>query len=188
MMTAMQTLRYLPVVLGLLVTCSAAAADPAKTMFDVELGTRFLISACSPGEDTMTKRLCYTENLTRKTPWGSEEHAVFYPRTATTPWARGEMIVDVAKGYIEAIHINTWGIQGQGTALEMLKKKYGPPTRSHSEKISAHRSRYPSQFAEWDLKDFSVKLDGTTTTIDWGRITLISHRHQKIIQSHGTAR
>ncbi len=183
-MTAMKTFRHLLTALCLLAIATASsAADPAKTMFGVELGTRFLISACAPGEDTMTSRLCYTEGLTRKTPWGSEEHFVFYPRTATTPWARGEMVVDVMNGFIEAIHINTWGIQGQGTALEALTKKYGPPARSHSEKIAAHRSRYPSKFAEWDLQDFAVKLDGTTSTIDWGRITLVTLRHQKLIKS-----
>ncbi len=187
-MTAMKTLRHLLLLLCALATTTVMAADPARTMFGVELGSRFLISACAPGEDTMTSRLCYTENLTRKTAWGSEEHAVFYPRTAATPWARGEMIVDVHKGFIEAIHINTWGIQGQGTALEALTKKYGPPSRSRSEKIAAHRSRYPSQFAEWDLKDFSVKLDGTTTTIDWGRITLATRRHQQLVASSATPR
>ena len=77
---------------------------------------------------------------------------------------------------------------GLVTALEMLTKKYGPPARRHSEKNPAHRSRYPWKFAEWDLKDFSVKLDATTSTIDWGRITLITHRHQNNIKAHGTAR
>jgi len=184
MMTAMKTLRQLLPALCLLVFATAtAAANPAKTLFGVELGSRFLIAACAPGEDTMTSRLCYTEGLTRKTAWGSEEHFVFYPRTATTPWARGEMIVDVRDGYIAAIHINTWGIQGQGTALEALTKKYGPPAHSHRKKIPALRSRIPSQFADWDLKDFSVKLDGTTSTIDWGRITLETHAHRKIINA-----
>lgn len=188
MMTAMKILNHLLAAFCLIATTAVTAADPAKTMFGVELGTRFLISPCPAGVDTMTSRLCYVENLTKKTRWGSEEHAVFYPSTSATPWARGEMVVDVYQGFIEAIYVNTWGIQGQGTALETLTKKYGPPARSHSEKIAAHRSRYPSKFAEWDLKDFSVKLDGTTTTIDWGRITLITHRHRKIIQSHSTVR
>jgi hypothetical protein len=185
MMTAMKKLRHLLITLCLLsIATTTFAADPAKTMFGVELGARFLISPCAPGEDTMTSRLCYTEGLTRKTAWGSEEHFVFYPRTAATPWARGEMIVDVLGGFIAAIHINTWGIQGQGTALEALTKKYGPPARSYSKKIAAHRSRYPSKFAEWDLQDFAVRLDGTTSTIDWGRITLITNRHQKLVKSH----
>ena len=188
MMTAMKPLSHLLAALCLLAATAAAAADPAKTMFGVELGTRFLISPCPPGVDTMTSRLCYVENLTRKTLWGSEEHAVFYPSTSTTPWARGEMIVDVYKGFVEAIHVNTWGIQGQGTALEALTRKYGPPARSRSEKIAAHRSRYPSKFAEWDLRDFSVRLDGTTTTIDWGRVTLATRQHQERVRTHQVPR
>jgi hypothetical protein len=178
-MTPMKTLRHL-LITALLLPAITCAADPAKTMFDVELGTRFQYPACARGEDTMTKRHCYAEALTAKTTWGTEQYHLFYPHTSSTPWARGEMMVEVAKGIIVAIHVNTWGIQGQGTALETLTKKYGPPARSRSETIKGHRSRYPSKFAEWDMKDFSVKLDGTTSTIDWGRITLASTAYQKI--------
>ena len=60
----------------------------------------------------------------------------------TVPWARGEMIVDVANGFIEAVHVNTWGIEAQGLALDTLTKKYGPPARSRSEKIKGLRSRW----------------------------------------------
>ena len=188
MMTAMKTLRYLLLACGLLVTApvavTAAAAEPAKSIFGVKLGTRFLIPACARGEDTMTKRHCHAESLTAKTAWGVEEYHVFYPHNATTPWARGEMVVEVSNGIIEAVHINTWGIQGQGTALEALTKKYGPPARARSEHIKAHRSRFPSKFAEWDLQDFSVKFYGTTSTIDWGRITLATRRHDKLKQEY----
>jgi len=182
-MRPMPTIRHLLYAAILLFPAIAGAADPAKTMFDVELGTRFLYPACARGEDTMTKRHCYADSLTAKTAWGAEQYHLFYPHNSSTPWARGEMMVEVVNGIIEAIHINTWGIQGQGTALETLTRKYGPPARSRSETIKAHRSRYPSKFAEWDFKDFTVKLDGTTTTIDWGRITLATQRYQKIRKS-----
>ncbi len=184
----MHTFRHLLLALTLLIPCIVGAADPAKTMFDVELGTRFQFPACARGEDTMTKRHCYAGSLTAKTAWGTVQYHLFYPHTSSTPWARGEMMVEVINGIIEAIHINTWGIQGQGTALETLTKKYGPPARSHSETIKAHRSRNPSKFAEWDLKDFTVKLDGTTTTIDWGRVTLATHSHRERLKSHGAGR
>lgn len=187
-MTAMKTLRHLLCAVALLAPTVGVAADPAKTMFGVELGSRFLFPPCARGEDAMTGRHCYAEALTAKTAWGAEKYQVFYPRTASTPWARGEMAVDVVDGSIEAIYVNTWGIQGQGTALEALTKKYGPPTRSRSEKIPGQRSRFPSKFAEWDLKDYSVRLDGTTTTIDWGRITLETHRYRALQQAHGTRR
>ena len=179
-MTAMKPLRHLLITIALLGSISANAADPAKTMFGVELGTRFLIPPCARGEDTMAKRYCYAEALTAKTAWGSEERHVFYPRAETVPWARGEMIVDVINGVIEAIHINTWGIEAQTIAMDEMTKKYGPPTRSHSEKIKGLRSRWPTKYAEWDLKDLSVRLDGTTGSVDWGRVTLATPRYQKI--------
>jgi hypothetical protein len=187
-MTPMKTLHHLLITIALLVSTLFAAvthaADPAKTMFGIELGTRFLISPCARGEDTMAKRYCYAEASTAKTAWGSEEHHVFYPRAETVPWARGEMIVDVANGLIEAVHVNTWGIEAQTLAIDAMSKKYGPPTRSRSEKIPGLRSRWPTKFAEWDLKDFAVKVDGTTGSPDWGRVTLATQRYNKLRQDH----
>lgn len=177
----MRTFRHL-LYASLLFFCAAAsAADSAKTIFGVELGSRFLIPPCARGQDTMTSSHCHNGNQIVKTAWGTEEHRVFYPRPEVVPWARGELLVETAGGFIEAIHVNTWGIQGQGSALDALTRKYGPPTRERAEKIVGQRSRYPSKFAEWDLKGYSVKLDGTTTTIDWGRITLATDRYRKMV-------
>lgn len=184
-MPPMKTFRHLLITALLLASTSAFAADSAKTMFGVELGSRFTIPACARGEDTMAKRYCYAEALSARTAWGSEEHHVFYPRAETVPWARGEMIVDVANGIIEAIHVNTWGIEAQSLALEAMTGKYGPPTRSRAEKIKGLRSRWPTKYAEWDLRDFSVRLDGTTGSVDWGRVTLATPRHLKMRKNTG---
>ncbi len=188
-MPPMKTLHH-PLITTLLLVSTlfptfAHAADPAKTMFGIELGTRFQIPPCARGEDTMAKRYCYAESLTAKTSWGSEERHVFYPRAETVPWARGEMVVDVANGLIEAVHVNTWGIEAQTLAIDAMSKKYGPPARSRSEKIPGLRSRWPTKFAEWDLKDFSVKVDGTSGSPDWGRVTLMTPRYQKISKDPG---
>lgn len=175
----MKTLRHLLITALLLAATAGHAADPAKTMFGVELGTRFTIPPCARGEDTMAKRYCHAEALSAKTAWGSEERHVFYPRAETVPWARGELVVDVAGGIIEAIHINTWGIEAQTIALDEMTKKYGPPARSRTEKIKGLRSRWPTKYAEWDFRDFSVRLEGTTGSVDWGRVTLATARYQK---------
>jgi hypothetical protein len=184
----MEKIHHLLITTLLLISTYASAADPAKTMFGIELGSRFTIPACARGEDTMAKRYCYAEALTAKTAWGSEERHVFYPRAETVPWARGEMIVDVANGIIEAIHINTWGIEAQTLALDEMTKKYGPPTRSRAEKIKGLRSRWPTKYAEWDLRDFSVKLDGTTGSVDWGRVTLATPGYRKRLKAQGATR
>ena len=167
-------------------THAASAAESPKSFFGVELGARFAIPSCDRGEDTMTGRLCHAPQLKRSTPWGGDEYHVFYPRSGSVPYPRGEMLVDVVDGLIEAVHINTWGIEAQGPAMDALKLKYGPPAKQRSEKIRALRSRTPSVFADWEMKDYSVKYDGTTTTIDWGRITLATHRHRQIVhRQHG---
>jgi hypothetical protein len=79
------------------------------------------------------------------------------------------------------VQVGTWGIQAQGIALEALTKKYGAPARARQEKQNALRSRFPTQFAEWEFGDFSVKLDGTTGSIDWGRIEASTHRYRKLL-------
>jgi len=89
---------------------------------------------------------------------------------------------------IEAIHIHTWGIEAQSNALEALKKKYGPPARSHSEKMKGLRSRFPVQYAEWDTKDYSVRFVGVVTSVDWGRITLGSPLYMKLRKDEAARR
>ncbi|MBY0270823.1 MAG: hypothetical protein K2X06_13205 [Burkholderiales bacterium] len=187
-MTPMKIFRHLLIITLLLASTAIHAADPAKTMFGIELGSRFAIPVCARGEDTMAKRYCYAEALSTKTAWGSEERHVFYPRAETVPWARGEMVVDVINGVIEAIHVNTWGIEAQTLALDEMTRKYGPPSRSRSEKIKGLRSRWPTKYAEWDLRDFSVRLDGTTGSVDWGRVTLATPRYHKILKDHAARR
>jgi hypothetical protein len=164
----------------LLLFGSAHAADPAKTMFGVELGSRFAIPACAPGEDTLARRLCHNPAQTVKTGHGTLDYAVFFPRPEVVPYARGELNVEVANGVIEAIHVNTWGIQSQQPALEALQARYGPPARSRSEKPKNLRSRIPVQHAAWDRADFAVRFTGATTGIDWGRITLATPRYLKL--------
>lgn len=167
----MKQLRHLLISL-LLVTHASFAADSAKSMFGVELGSRFGFPACERGEDTLTRRHCFNPAHTAKTARGSEEQHVFFPRTAVVPYARGELTVEVISGVIEAVHVHTWGIEAQSVALDALKAKYGPPTRSRSEKVKGLRSRFPVQYAEWDAREYSVRFEGAITSVDWGRITL----------------
>ncbi len=93
----MKYLRHLLFSLCLLAT-AATAADPAKTMFGVELGTRFAFPACARGEDALTKRHCYNAAQTSRTAWGTDEQHVFYPRAEIVPYARGELTVEVVNG------------------------------------------------------------------------------------------
>lgn len=188
MMPAMFRFRHLLFALLLPLALQAQAADPAKTLFGIELGTRFTIPPCGRGEEAMARSHCYSEAQNARTPWGTDERHVHYPRTEPAPYARGELVVELFDGMIEVIHVNTWGIEGQGPALDALTRKYGPPTRSRTEKIKAHRARIPSLFAEWDFRDFSLRLQGTTTTIDWGRITLATRRHSQRLAEHAAKR
>lgn len=182
-MPSMKKFRHLLIILGLVVN-AAFAADSTKAMFGVELGSRFSFPACERGEDALTKRHCYNAKQTVKTAWGTEEQQLFYPRTAIVPYARGELTVEVVNGVIEAVHVHTWGIEAQSNALEALKKKYGPPARSHAVKMKGLRSRFPVQYAEWDMKDFSVRFEGVINSVDWGRITLATNRYLQIVKTH----
>lgn len=166
--------------LFLFTATAAAAADAGRTLLGVELGTPFRFPPCTRSEETATQRLCYAAAQTTKTAWGGEEHHVFFPSQPPVPYARGEMVIVVIGGNIEAIHVNTWGIEAQGPAMDMLGRKYGVPTRERREKMKSSRTRLPVQYAEWERPDYGVKFDGVTSTFDWGRITLASARYRKL--------
>lgn len=183
----MITLRHMLFVM-LLLPINAHTAEPAKMIFGVELGTPFTLPPCAQSEVARAERHCYSATLNAKTVRGTEERHVHYPRKVPAPYARGELVVETIDGVIEAIHVNTWGIQGQGTALEALKKKYGEPARSRSESMKGLRSRLPVLYAEWDMKEFAVRFDGVTTGIDWGRISLLSQRYQQRVKTPAPAR
>lgn len=190
MMPLMKRLRHcFPLLLPILMFSPAVpAAGPDMALFGIVLGARFDLPPCAAGEDALTRRHCHNPAHAEKLPWGGETRRVFYPRPQVVPWARGEITVEVADGIIEAIHVQTWGIQSQDSALEALQKQFGPPTRLRSEKLKAQRARLPGKFALWELKDATVTLDGVTTTIDWGRITLATHRHRKLSAHHPSSR
>lgn len=156
------------------------AAQPQQSpaaLFGIELGTRLDYPVCSFGEEAATSRRCLAPGPAARTAWGGEQRRVYYPRTEHAPYARGELLVDTANGIIVAIHIDTWGIQSQAPALEMLTRRYGPPSRSRSEKVP--RARIPAQFAEWERGELYIRFDGVTSTIDWGRITLTTQDQQR---------
>lgn len=182
----MKSVRHLFCTLLLCLPAALQAAESRNAIFGVELGTRFQFPACARNQDALTGSHCHNAAQKVKTSRGTEEHRVFYPRPKVVPWARGELQVETTMdGIIVAIHVNTWGLQGQDTALADLIAKYGPPTRQRSEKITGQRSRFPSKFAEWDLKDIWVSLDGTTSTVDWGRVTLATPEHRRRMQAGG---
>jgi hypothetical protein len=86
------------------------------------------------------------------------------------------------KGIVESVQIGTWGIQGQEGVLAALVSQYGKPTRSREQKQPL--SRIPAQFADWDLSDVSVKLHGSTGSIDWGLIDVSTLRYRKLVSDH----
>lgn len=163
----------------LLKTTPVIAQD--RMVLGIELGAGFKTTACGPGETAFPSRPCFDGSVTSRKGWGADEYFVYLPSAGTPPYVRGEIRVSVMGGVVEAVRIGTWGIQAQGIALEALTRQYGAPTRARQEKQNTLRSRFPVQFAEWELADFSVKLDGTTGSIDWGRIEVTTHRYRRLV-------
>jgi hypothetical protein len=162
----------------------ALAAPPDKMVLGIELGTRFVVPTCGAREVSVSGRLCFNGDMIERKAWGADEYYVSIPSAGTPPYVRGELRVSVVNGIIESIQVGTWGIQAQGGALAALTKKYGEPARARKHMHNALRSRFPTQYAEWDLDDFSVKLDGTTGSIDWGRIEVTTHRYRKLVKDY----
>jgi hypothetical protein len=163
-----------------------AASAPAqdKTVMGIELGSRFLLPECGGGgSGTFTSRLCVNAGLTNRKAWGADEYYVALPRSGVPPYVRGELKVATVQGIVESVQVGTWGLQSQSGALAALTNQYGKPTRTREQKKMAN-SRFAAQFAEWDLEDFSVKLDGSTGSIDWGLIEVSTYRYQKLVKDY----
>jgi len=182
MMRRMKTLRLTLLHACLLLSAgSAIAATPERVVLGVTLNAPFALPACALREVTIASRICFNPAMINRKDWGAEEYFVSIPVRGTPPFVRGEIGVYVVGGIVEAVKIGTWGIQGQAGALADLKKTYGEPTRAWQEHRHRQRSRFPSLFAEWDISDVWVRLDGTTATIDWGSIEIQTRRYQKRI-------
>jgi len=180
MMRRMKLPRVIRLCACLLLSAGGAhAAQPERTVLGVTLNTRFALPACAATEVTISSRICFNPAMINRKDWGAEEYFVSIPIKGTPAFVRGEINVYVLDGIISAVKIGTWGIQGQYGALDYLKKQYGEPTRARKEKPRGIRARFPSEFAEWDLKDVSVRLQGTTGSVDWGQIEVLTPVYQK---------
>ena len=154
-----------------------------RMVLGVEIGAPFRVPACGASDGTFTARMCFRGKPAHHAPSGANEYQVSLPTAGTPPYVRGDIKVFVVNGAVESVYIGTWGIEAQPGALTSLKQKYGEPTRATQDKPKGLRSRFPTQYLEWDFKDFSVKYDGTTGSIDWGRIVVSTHRYRKLVEA-----
>jgi hypothetical protein len=162
-------------------TVPAHAQD--RTVVGVEIGVPFRIPACGPEDGAFPTRHCYSGAPVQHKASGASEYNVMLPSAGTPPYVRGDIKVFVVNGTVESVYIGTWGIEAQPGVLTSLTRKYGEPTRATQQKLKGMRSRFPTQYVEWEFKDFSVKYDGTTGSIDWGRIVVSTHRFRKLVEA-----
>ena len=174
--------KLLLVACTLLAVTAPAVAAQGRSVLGIELGSRFLLPECGAGGGTVTSRACVNNDPVVRTPWGADEYRVALPIAGTPSYVRGEIKVITVKGIVESVQIGTWGIQGQSGVLAALTSQYGKPTRTRQQKHPL--SREPTQFADWDLADVSVKLHGSIGSIDWGLIDVSTHRYRKLVSDH----
>jgi hypothetical protein len=175
--------RFLLLACLLLPATHASAAATGKTVMGIELESRFALPECGAGSGTLTSRLCVNGGVNNRKPWGAEEYYVALPRSGVPPYVRGELKVITVQGMVESVQVGTWGLASQSGALTALTTQYGKPTRTRQLKKAAN-SRFAPQIDEWDLADFSVRLDGSTGSIDWGLIEVTTHRYQKLVKDY----
>ena len=158
-----------------------AARD--KTVLGLEIGAQFRVPACESGDGAFPARACYRGAPKHHKASEANEYQVTLPSAGTPAYVRGDIKVFVIAGRVESVQIGTWGIEAQPGALTTLTQKYGEPTRATHEKVKGLRSRFPTQYIEWEFADFSVKYDGTTGSIDWGRIVVSTQRYRKLLDA-----
>jgi hypothetical protein len=169
----------------LLASGQARAGAPHLTVLGIPLGEKFAVPPCKSSEVTVSSRLCFNPAMVERSPSGAEQYYVSLPNAGTPHYVRGEVTVQVVEGSVGSITIGTWGIEGQAPALADLKRQYGPPARERQEMKHRRHSRFPSEFAEWDVGDVLVKFDGTAGSVDWGKIEVSTRRYRDFVAAHG---
>lgn len=163
----------------LCVTAPAFAQD--KIVLGMELGAPFRLPACKPGETATASRVCFKDSMPNAKVPGVHEHVVANT-TKPPPYMRGDIHVMVIEGKVESVQVGTWGIDAQDNAFKALSDQYGLPARDRREKPTGLRARIATRYAEWELRDFSVRLHGSFGSIDWGRIDASTHRYRKLVE------
>lgn len=185
MMRAMSTVFAFITALLLAATAVPAAAQD-RTVLGIELGARFNLPQCGPGDGSYPARRCFVRTAAATAAGVADDYRVFLPSAGTPAYVRGELMVSVIDGIVESVHINTWGFEAQYGAMSALKKQFGEPTRTGL-KAGKNTSRYRHKVrtAEWVFSDFSVAFDGVTTSIDWGLIKVSTHRYAQLMNDYG---
>jgi hypothetical protein len=169
-----------------LLLAPAYAQGPGKSVLGIELGARLLLPKCGAGGGTVTSQPCLSSDPVDRKAWGAEEHHVAVPVSAAPSYSRGDIRVVTVGGVVESVRIATWGIQSQDGALASLTGEYGKPTRIRRQKQAY--SRTPAQFAEWDFAELSVRLHGSTGSIDWGLVEVSTNRYRKLVKDYEEGR
>jgi len=162
-----------------LLSATVAAFAQNHVVLGIELGAPFRLPACKSGETATASRLCYKDAMPNPKVPGVHEYVVANTAKAP-PYMRGDIHIMVIEGRVESVQIGTWGIDAQDNALKGLSDQYGPPTRDWREKPTGLRARIATRYAEWELRDFSVRLHGSFGSIDWGRIDASTLRYRKL--------
>jgi hypothetical protein len=152
-----------------------------KMALGIALGAPFRMPACAAGESATVSRLCYKDVMKSPKLPGLTEYIVANT-TKGPPYMRGDIHVMVIDGMVESVQVGTWGIEYQDNAFKALSDKYGPPTRTRRERPKGLRARIATLYADWDLRDFSVRFHGSVGSIDWGRVDVSTYGYRKRVE------
>lgn len=165
----------------LLLAVMAPACAQDKMVLGIELGAPFRMPACKTGETATASRLCFKDAMPNHKVPGVQEYVVANT-TKALPYMRGDIHVMVLEGRVESVQVGTWGIDAQDNALKALSNQYGPPARTWRDRPKGLRARIATLYADWELRDFSVRLHGSVGSIDWGRVDASTHRYRKLVE------
>lgn len=176
------TYGFRPLAIGaMLLAMSVPAPAQDKMVLGIELGAPFRLPACKAGESATASRLCFKDAMPNPKVPGVHEYVVANT-TSGPPYMRGDIHVMVLEGRVESVQVGTWGIEFQDNALKALSNQYGPPARTWRDKPKGLRARIPTLYADWELRDFSVRLHGSVGSIDWGRVDASTHRYRQRVE------
>lgn len=127
---------------------------------------------------------CRHEAGTTKTAWGTAGTDVLLGPTDAPGYLRSLGYATAGDGRVIAVAAATLGAPYQLEVLAALKAKFGRPSKATSEILTnSFGVRVRAYYASWDLPGATLRFEGLSNQLDWGRISLDSREYVMLVEA-----
>ena len=161
-------------------------ATPDRTVFGIAIGEPLNIPECSKyGFDLLHIPGPCAKSWGTIKETGEVKMTVWFPTNQTPSIVKSfpPVQISVLEGKVEYLFFSTRGISSQEDDLAQLKAKYGRPHKIDRPRMqNALGAEFGAYRASWTFPGLLVQFEGTTGSIDEGRVKVITPRYKAIVE------